>query len=183
MQVSTRWFRVFVTLFALGGVVWFGTSITRMVVGFDVFVPGTLELKPTHSEEIRLHTIWLFTLLGGWTGWAFGVATVGGIGTAFLLRSLYRTHGYLMMATVLFALLVPVQAYVAWQDYTLWTLFDRTSGMPLAQPAEILRVFLYRYTTTAVNVMIGMSMLAALTILLMLTLRPLVRPQLPKSSS
>jgi hypothetical protein len=55
--------------------------------------------------------------------------------------------------------------------------------MPLAQPAEILRVFLYRYTTTAVNVMIGMSMLAALTILLVLTLRPLVRPQLPKSSS
>jgi hypothetical protein len=176
MQVSSRWFKLFITLFTLGGVVWFGTSITRMVVGFDVFVPGTLELKTTHSEEVRLHTIWLFTLLGGWTGWAFGVATV-------MLRSQYRTHGYLMMATILFALLIPVQAYVAWQDYTLWTLFDRTSGMPLAQPAEILRVFLYRYTTTAVNVMIGMSMLAALTILLVLTLRPLVRPQLPKSSS
>lgn len=183
MQVSSRWFKLFITLFTLGGVVWFGTSITRMVVGFDVFVPGTLELKTTHSEGVRLHTIWLFTLLGGWTGWAFGVATVGGLGTAVMLRSQYRTHGYLMMATILFALLIPVQAYVAWQDYTLWTLFDRTSGMPLAQPAEILRVFLYRYTTTAVNVMIGMSMLAALTILLVITLRPLVQSSVSNARS
>ncbi len=183
MQVSSRWFKVFVTLFALGGAVWFGTSITRMVVGFDVFVPGTLELKPTHSEEVRLHTIWLFTLLGGWTGWSFGVAAVGGAGTAFLLRSYFRTHGFLMMATVLFVLLVPVQAYVAWEDYHLWTLFDRTTGMPLAQPAEILRVFLHRYTTTAVNVMIGMSMLAAVTILLVLTLRPLVTSSVSTSRS
>ncbi len=52
MQVSSRWFKLFITLFTLGGVVWFGTSITRMVVGFDVFVPGTLELKTTHSEEV-----------------------------------------------------------------------------------------------------------------------------------
>lgn len=171
------------TLFALGGVVWFGTSITRMVVGFDVFVPGTLDLKPTHSEEIRLHTIWLFTLLGGWTGWAFGVATVGGLGTAVLLRPYFRSHGYLMMATVLFVLLLPVQAYVAWEDYHLWTLFDRTTGMPLAQPSEILSTFLHRYTTTAVNVMIGMSMLAALTILLVITLRPLVQPPVSNSRS
>ena len=143
----------------------------------------SLGLKTTHSEGVRLHTIWLFTLLGGWTGWAFGVATVGGLGTAVMLRSQYRTHGYLMMATILFALLIPVQAYVAWQDYTLWTLFDRTSGMPLAQPAEILRVFLYRYTTTAVNVMIGMSMLAALTILLVITLRPLVQSSVSNARS
>ncbi len=183
MQVSSRWFKVFVTLFALGGVVWFGTSITRMVVGFDVFVPGTLELRPTQSEEIRLHTIWLFTLLGGWTGWAFGVATVGGLGTAVLLRSYFRSHGYLMMATILFVLLLPVQAYVAWEDYRLWTLFDRVTGMPLAQPAEILRTFMYRYTTTAVNVMIGMSMLAALTILLVITLRPLVQSPATTSRS
>ena len=49
-------FRVFLSLFAVGGVIWLGASIARMVVGFDVFVPGTLVFKPTQSEACLLYT-------------------------------------------------------------------------------------------------------------------------------
>lgn len=180
----TGWpFRAFLSLFAVGGVIWLGASIARMVVGFDVFVPGTLEFKPTQSEAVRLHTIWLFTLLGGWTGWSFLLATVGGIGTAVIVRRSFRTHGWLLMSAVLLMLLIPVQAYVAWEDYRLWTFFDRTTGMPLAQPAEIIAAFLNRYTNTTVNILLGMSLLAALTMILFCTIRPLQRPNADPTKS
>ncbi|MCX6141182.1 MAG: hypothetical protein NTX15_10215 [Candidatus Kapabacteria bacterium] len=183
MSFSSWPFRVFVALFALGGVIWLGASVARMVVGFDVFVPGTLVFKPTQSESVRLHTIWLFTLLGGWTGWSFLTCTVGGVGTAILVRRSFKTHGWLLMSAILLVLLIPVQAYVAWEDYQLWTFFDRTTGMPFAQPAEIIGVFLHRYTNTAVNVMLGMSLFAALTIILFCTIRPLQKPLTDSTAS
>jgi len=173
MSFSGWPFRVFLSLFAVGGVIWLGASIARMVVGFDVFTPGTLLFKATQSESVRLHTIWLFTLLGGWTGWSFLATTVGGLGTALIVRTAFATHGWMLMAAILLLLLIPVQAYVAWEDYQLWTFFDRSTGMPLAQPAEIIAVFLQRYTNTAVNIMLGMSLLAAVTLILFCTIRPL----------
>lgn len=173
MLFSLWSFRIFLSLFALGGVVWLGASVARMVVGFDVFTPGTLLFKSTQSESVRLHTIWLFTLLGGWTGWSFLLTTVGGVGTALIVRKAFRSHGWLLMSAILLILLIPVQAYVAWEDYRLWTFFDLRTGMPLAQTPEIIAVFLNRYTNTTVNIMLGMSLLAALTILLLCTIRPL----------
>jgi hypothetical protein len=175
MPFDSRVFRFFLSLFAVGGVIWLGASIARMVVGFDVFTPGTLVFKTTQSEDVRLHTIWLFTLLGGWTGWSFLVATIGGVGVITMARRSFRTHGWLLMAAILFVLIMPVQGFVAYEDYRLWTLFDRTTGMPLAQPAEIIAAFLHRYTNTAVNIMLGMAMLSALTIILLCTVRPLHR--------
>ena len=53
------------TLFALGGVIWLGANIARLVIAFDAFVPGTTELKVAQSETALLQTIWMFTLIGG----------------------------------------------------------------------------------------------------------------------
>ena len=162
---------------------WLGASVARMVGGFDVFVTGTLDFKPTQSESVRLHTIWLFTLLGGWTGWSFLTCTVGGLATAIIVRKSFRSHGWLLMSTVLLVLLIPVQAYVAWEDYRLWTFFDRATGMPFAQPSEIIGVFLHRYTNTVVNIMLGMSLFAALTIILFCTIRPLQKHNLDSTKA
>ena len=183
MSFSSWPFRVCLTLFTLGGVVWLGASVARMVVGFDVFLTGTLDFKPTQSESVRLHTIWLFTLLGGWTGWSFLTCTAGGLGTAIIAWKSFRSHGWLLMSAILLVLLIPVQAYVAWEDYRLWTFFDRVTGMPFAQPSEIIGVFLHRYTNTAVNIMLGMSLLAALTIILFCTLRPLQKQKLDSTKA
>ncbi len=170
---TTRTFRVLLLLFVAGGALWLGGSVARMIVGFDVFTPGTLEFRSSQTEDIRIHTIWLFTILGGVAGWCFLACAVGGVGLIATGRRMFRTHGWMMISAILFVLIIPVQAYIAWEDYQLWTLFDRNTGMPLASTADIVAKFMARYTNTAVNMLLGLSLLSALTIIVFTSLRPL----------
>lgn len=170
--------KFFLLLLLVGGVTWIGGGVARMVVGYSVFVPGTLEWNPALTDAARLQAIWLYTLLGGWTEWAWAAATVGGFGVMVTLRSKFKRHGWLMMAAILFVLILPVQAYIASEDYHLWMYFDRTSGLPLAAPEEITRVFLGRFSSTLVNVLVALSMLASMTIIALAALQPLHNPNL-----
>lgn len=168
--------KFFLLLVLLGGVVWVGGGIARMVVGYSVFVPGTLQWNPTLSDQARIQSIWLYTLLGGWTDWSWTLATIGGFGLIASLRSHFRRHGWLMMSAILFLLIIPIQGYVASQDYRLWMYFDRLTGVPLAEPGEIERVFLGRFSSTLVNVLVALSMLSSVTIIALGALQPLHNP-------
>ena len=170
MTRSTKFFLLFLLL---GGVIWIGGGIVRMVVGYSVFVPGTLEWNPIQSDAARLQSIWLYTLLGGWTGWSSAVAVIGGIGSMINLRSYFRRHGWLVMASILFCLVIPIQAYIVSEDYRLWTFFDAASGMPLAPQQDIFGIFLSRFTNPIVNVLVAMSTLALVTIVALGALQPL----------
>lgn len=165
--------KFFLLLALLGGVIWIGGGVARMVVGYSVFVPGTLEWNSLQSETARLQSIWLYTLLGGWTGWASAAAVVGGIASMINLRHSFRRHGWLVMASVLFVLVIPVQGYIVSEDYRLWTFFDTVSGMPLAPARDIFAVFMSRFSSPVVNVLIAMSTLALVTIVALGALQPL----------
>ena len=171
-----------VLLALIGGTIWVGGGVLRTVVGYSVFVPGTLEWNPALSQQARIQTIWLYTLLGGWTGWSWVAATIGGIGTIAGLRTQFRRHGWLMMSAILFALILPVQAYISSQDYQLWMYFDRATGLPLAAAEDITRVFLSRFSSTLVNVLVALSMLASMTIVALGALQPLHNPH-PKTTN
>ena len=106
--------KIWTTLFALGGVLWLGASVARAVIGFDAFVPGTTELKAAQTETMLMHTIWLYTLLGGWTGWSFGVALIGAIGSLFTHMKTFKRQGWKMMTAIFVALLIPAQV---WGDH------------------------------------------------------------------
>ncbi len=174
MSRSTKFFLL---LLLLGGVIWIGAGIARMVVGYSVFVPGTLEWNTVQSDAARLQSIWLYTLLGGWTGWSSAAAVIGGIGSMINLRSYFRRHGWLVMASILFCLVIPIQAYIVSEDYRLWTFFDAASGMPLALPKDIFGIFLSRFTSPVVNVLVAMSTLALVTIVCLGALQPLSHPK------
>lgn len=165
--------KIWLTLFALGGIIWLGASIGRTVVGFDAFVPGTVELKAAQTDVMIVHTVWLYTLLGGWTGWAFAAATIGGIGCFFAYYNKFKTNGWMMMATILGVILLPAQGWIILQDFRLWSLFDATSGLPLAPMVEILDVFLFRVTDIQSGVVTGLSFLIATSIASLFVWRPL----------
>lgn len=168
--------KFFLLLTLLGGVIWIGGGVARMVVGYSVFVPGTLEWNTLQSEPARLQAIWLFTLLGGWTGWASAAAVVGGVASMINLRSSFRRHGWLVMASVLLVLVIPIQGYIVSEDYRLWTFFDTVSGMPLAPARDVFAVFMSRFTNPIVNVLVAMSTLALVTIVALGALQPLSQP-------
>lgn len=171
---ASRLTKTFIFLLVLGGVVWLGSSVVRMVVGFDVFVPGTLQVKE-QAEVARLQTIRLHTLLGMWTDWSFLVCTIGVVGTIILLGRTFKRYGWMLMCAVLFVLVVPVQAWVAWYDYRVFMLFDGVSGASLAPTAEIVDVFLQRQQNAILNICSGLALLSGFTIVTLAVWRPLHR--------
>ena len=165
--------RSFITLFAIGGVIWFGASIARYVVAFDAFMPGTVEFKPSHTEETRIGIIWMFTLLGGWTGWSFVATVIGAVGIAVKTMHRWKSEGWMFICAVLFILLAPAQGWMIWQDYGMWKLFNVGTGSPLAAPTEIIAVFSRRITDVASSIVNGLTFLSAITIIVLMIWKPL----------
>lgn len=170
---------IFATLFAVGATVWFGTLLARMVIGFDLFLPGTTELKAAQTELARLHTVWLYTLLGGWVGWSYAVAVLGAVGVTFTTARLWRRHGWMMMCALLFAATIPGQAWQILHDIDLWRMFDPSTGLALASTEEVMDLFLQRMTEVAHSVVTGLNLLVAVTIVLLVVWRPLRNPEPP----
>ncbi|RPI64953.1 MAG: hypothetical protein EHM43_13250 [Ignavibacteriae bacterium] len=165
--------RIALSLAALGGTLWLGASVARAIVGFDIFVPGTIEFKAAQTEAMRLHTIWIYTLLGGLTGWSFVALVVGGLWSAIALRPRWKRRGWILMSGILLLVIIPGQIWMMLQDYALWQLYDISTGMPLAPFQEIITVFSQRVMVVAASVINGMTLLVAVTMVLLLTWQPL----------
>ncbi len=169
--------KVFLSLFAVGGVIWLGTSLARMAIGFDAFVPGTTTLKDAQSEAMLVHTVWLYTLLGGWAGWSYAATVIGGTGAFLLSMRDWKRNGWIVMCSILMVLTIPGQVWVILQDIELWGLFDASTGLALASPEDVRTLFLQRMTAVLASVISGLTLLIAATVLLLLVWQPLRRPE------
>jgi hypothetical protein len=159
--------------FFLGSAVWLGTTVARYVVGFDPYIPGTLEFKPAYSQELRLHSVWLYTMLGAWTGFSFFVGAAGGLWLSIQLRALFKTRGWLLMVTILLLLMIPAQIMISLDDYFLYTFFDGATGVPLASTSEILYAFASRMQSIPLNIAMALTLMCGFTIAVLGAFRPL----------
>lgn len=175
MPFRSRTTQLLLTLFVLGGLVWLGGSVVRSVIGFDVFVPGTLSFKPEQTDVVRMNTVRLYALTGPWTSWGFATCFFGGIGLIVALRSSMRRFGWLLMSAILFVIIIPIEGYLIWKDYQLVLYFDRATSAPLASVSEIFTVFLTRFQHQLLNMASGFAFFAAITLVLCTTFRPLHR--------
>jgi hypothetical protein len=165
--------RILTAVFLVCAVVWLGGSIVRTVIGYDLFIPGTLALKPNMSDTDRLTVIKLYALTGAWTGWAFGIAAIIGLVLSIAVRDRYRRHGWLLMTAIFVWLLLPIGGWLLWQDYELIRYFDPSTGVALAKTEEIIWFFVQRMSDTTIGITSGLSLLAALTVVIIVAVRPL----------
>lgn len=170
---TTTTSRIILSIFILASILWLGMSVARLAVGYDVFVPGTIQLKSKLTKPVLLQTIWLYTSLGMWTLISFAVSAVSGLVTILLMRGHYKRYGWLFMSTVLFLIVLPAQGYLIDADLLLWSFFDYQTGMPLAQPQQIVDVFLRRFSNQVIGIVSPLVLLSGITIVLFTTMRPL----------
>lgn len=171
---SSRTTQFFLFLFILGGSIWFGSAVARTIVGYDLFIPGTLTMKD-QAEAVRIQTIRLHTLLASWTDISFALFGLSGIALIVRLRHLFRERGWMLMCSLLFLLMLPAGGWTAWEDYHAYTLFDRVTGVALAPAEEIINVFLRRQQNVAFGVLSGLTGLSAVSLILIGAFRPLHR--------
>jgi hypothetical protein len=113
MKYNKKLVKALITAFALAFLTWFGGSIVRSAVGIDLFYPNAeMILKSHYTNEIRMHSAYLFATLALYPGVAYIIAFITGLTLFIMLRKYMKREGWLFMAFILFFLASPMELYM-----------------------------------------------------------------------
>lgn len=151
------------TLMLLGFALWFGGSILRTAIGYDLFSPeAVLSLKSHYSPQVQMQNVYLFANLAIYTAIGYSVFFISMLVLFFKNKSRLKQNGWLLMAFVLLLIASPVQFYLMYFDYNL--------AMPVVrerladfQSYPVQNYFLNRFTNDNLTVLSSLSFLITMT--------------------
>jgi len=173
MKNFNKTYKILLTFFVLGFVVWLGGTIIRTTIAFDLFTPETnIELKPEYTNIERMNTIYIFSITAPIVGIAYVIATISAILFGILMRKEFNKKGWLFMIFCLFIITVPIQIKFMYYDYMLANAvyFEKITDFynPIIQ-----EYFVEQFKNVVNNSLRGISLLSALTCVIYLIWRPL----------
>ena len=165
--------KILLTLFALGLIFWIGGTLVRAPIAFDMFEPGTqFQLKENYSTEVRMHSVYLYTMLSPYPGTGFIVAFITGIILMIRWRKYMKSHGWLLMSSVLFIIASIIEIILLYYDLKLgmtiyWYDVDNFWN------ENIQTFFVQRYRDIIISTLSGLGFLSAMTIVIYTIWQPL----------
>jgi hypothetical protein len=173
MKNSSKTYKIILTFFVISFVIWFGGTIIRTSIAYDLFNPGIkMELNPELSNTERMNTIYLFSSTALLTGICYGIAAISSIILAFLSKRDFRKRGWLFMAFCLFMMTIPIQGRFIYMDYILANAVYYEKITDFFEPI-IYETFIKRFTDVTYTSLHSITLLAALTCMLYSIWRPL----------
>lgn len=140
-------------------------------MAFDLFVPATeLSLKNYYSQEVRLHTIHLYSVGSVYTGIAFSIAVICSLLLFFLTKKKLKVNGWLFMSFIMFFLVVVLECYNLYLDIMLGMAISNNEIDSFSSPA-IKEYFLFRYYK--LGILEPLKYLAIITIIVLIVWKPL----------
>lgn len=106
-------------LFAFGIILALGGQFIRLSVIYDLYIPGTLELKSWYSWQIQHQTVRLYANAFIYCGIGYVLATLGVVMVILTSASLLKKKGWMFMSVILWLLAVGFSAKSLYSDYTL----------------------------------------------------------------
>jgi hypothetical protein len=173
MKFNSVTSKIFLSIFAFGFSIWFGGTLLRSAIAFDLFEPSTkLELKSYYSNEIRMHSTYLFATLGIYTDIGYAASFFAAMALFIYWRKNLKTKGWMLMAFILFFITVPVEFLLIYYDIKLSIAIYYDKIKDFANPA-IKDYFLARIQNTSIATPTALAFLASITTILYLVWRPL----------
>ena len=151
---------------------WFGGGLIRIAIGFDVFLPGTLDIKPfLHQEQIN-YSLRLMGITAYYTITGYVLGFLSALILMFTLIGNIKKRGWLFMGAMLFFLFAPYEFYLAWLDLQLIYRVNAIDFVNLLKDDGLLILFKQRFHPwmTAIGFL---SLLSYITALLFLAWQPL----------
>jgi hypothetical protein len=138
--------KLLASIVVLSIVLWFGGTVVRVAIGYDVFVPGTLLLKPFLTPTEVNYSIRIFTLAGFYTAVCYIIGWISSIMLMFMLRKKMKANGWLFMAFILFFLASPIELYQIQFDVKLILFTQNLDFRTLLQSSEFFEMFMQKFT-------------------------------------
>jgi hypothetical protein len=181
MKNSTILTKIFLSILAVGTIIWLGGTVARNAIAFDIFVPGTaLTLKNWYSEEARLTTVSLFRIAGFYTIVGFCMTFVSSIYLFVIYRKEFKFKGWLLMAFVLFFLASPIEFYLMYYDIKIILAFNNIMVNSF-NDSIIHDYFIARYSKLTIPA--TLSFMASFTAILLLVWQPLNKKKTDTNNS
>ncbi|MBN1448575.1 MAG: hypothetical protein JXA28_11640 [Bacteroidetes bacterium] len=119
-------FRLSMTFFVFGSLVWLGGIIYRALIANELFVAGTLDFDPAvlPAQESMLYQ--LIAASSVVVNIAYGVTLLSAIVVFRTIPLRLKDHGWLMMAAIFLFLFVPVELFTTWLDIKFIYLWEWT---------------------------------------------------------
>ncbi len=165
--------KLFTAVFFCSLCVWLGISVGKMVIGYDVFVPGTVTVKNWYTAENIAQTAHLYTSLTAWAGWSFGIMVVSGFVGLLQSKRTWKREAWMLMVLIFLVLLIPAQAWSLWQDYLLWQTLPSGAHTDSGSLSTAVTVFSQRMVSAESSIVNGLTILTGITVAATLAIRPL----------
>ncbi len=121
--------RFFTLLLTFGAIFWLGSITARAIVANEFFIPTTLEFDPSVSLDTERTLFQLVSALSTVVLISYAVVLVSALYLVFNIPLKRREHGWLLAASILFFLFVPVELFTAWLDLKFIFLWLETKGI------------------------------------------------------
>jgi hypothetical protein len=176
MRQTTFISKVFISILAIGFALWFGGTVTRSTIAYDLMIPGEdFKIKNWYSPEAQQQSAYLYAITAVYVDSGYAAALVSALALAILYRRELRKRGWVFMAFVLFFIAAPVQLYLIYLDIKLsMAMFYDNAAF---HDDAVRKYLIERYSDVTVNTISALAFLAMLTSLIYVIWRPLDRPQ------
>lgn len=183
MQHLNRLTKIAITILTFGFILWFGGSVMRSAIAFDIIIPGVqVGVKSSYPVNLLMHSVYNFGMLASYTDFGYIIALIAALYLVIIWRKQLRERGWLFMAFILFFLTVPIEGYLIYMDIKLSIAIYWNNVRDFYNP-DIQKFFFERYKSVTITTMSGLAFLSSITSVLYLIWRPLNKTENVKHES
>jgi len=171
------WFKLLKTLILVSFSIFFGISIARSVIFYDLYSlnesTGQLELRTEFSPGIQYRSMFLFFALSAYTSVSYLAFFVFSILYCALNYKKLKYEGWLFMNLVLLVLISFYEFYVIYRDIivSLGIFYDKINNIN----SPIIKNYMEFKSSGNVSILSGLSFIAQINIFIFLVFKPLRR--------
>lgn len=173
MPNASRYYKILLTVLTLGFITWFGGSIIRTAIAYDLFTPtADMTLKTEYSDAVKMHTVYLYTSTSLYTSVGYMLSFLSIILIIFNQKKEMKKRGWLFMAIILFLIASPVEIYKIYGDIKLSMAiyYDHLNDF---NSSIVNHYFIARFKNISIVTASSLASLASITSALYAVWRPL----------
>lgn len=160
-----RILRAAIMFLVFAGALWLGGSVYRALIANELFIAGTLEFDPgiQPAQEQTLYQLIFASSIVVLISYA--VTLIAAIIVLWRIPLKMKENGWLLMASLLVFIFVPVEIFTAWLDIHFFWLWDWTTDTVASQgPQAFLDVQteLRKTISHRIGALAGLPVMAAL---------------------